>query len=274
METTDLRLFKNPPLSHQLLALKKAWNQPAYALFHDPGTGKTYTAIVLASARHKFQQINALLVLAPTSIKDVWVEQFKQHCPSDYKIHVHRAGGHVLTRRFLYLDTEVLKILVVGTESLSNGKGADLAAKFALSHRTMTVVDESSRIKNPTKIRSRAAHVIGKHSKYRMILTGTPITQGMEDLFSQFLFLDPDIIGCKSYFLFRNMYCIMGGYKSKEIMGYMNQDQLVDKLSPYCDIVKKEDALDLPDKVYQKLTVKPTPDQLSAIKQLKDIEEA
>lgn len=274
MKPTDLRLFKNPPLDHQLAALRKAWNHRAYALFHDPGTGKTYTAITLACARFQFKQIDSMVVIAPTSIKDVWVEQFEQHCACPYAIHVHRAGGHRVTETFIAMDTDILKVLVIGVESLSNGKGAILATKFTRYHKSFTVVDESSRIKNPTKLRSRAAHTIGSHSAYRMILTGTPITQGMEDLYSQFLFLHPSIIGTKSYFLFKNMYCVMGGYKGKQVMGYQNQAKLVERLKPYCDIVKKEDALDLPEKVYQKIVVTPTKDQLSAIKQLKDIEEA
>ena len=47
--------------------------------------------------------------------------------------------------------------------------------------------------------------------KYRRILTGTPITKNAADVYAQFKFLDPQILGYDSFYSFRNQYCVHGG---------------------------------------------------------------
>ena len=54
----------------------------------------------------------------------------------------------------------------------------------------MVVVDETSKIKNFAAKRTKIVMKIGQKTKYKMVLTGTPITQGAHDIFSQWLFLD------------------------------------------------------------------------------------
>jgi hypothetical protein len=61
-------------------------------------------------------------------------------------------------------------------------------------------------------------------------LTGTPVTKGPEDVFSQFKFLDPYILGYESFYSFRARYCIMGGFEQKQIVGYEHVDELIKML--------------------------------------------
>jgi len=112
--------------------------------------------------------------------------------------------------------------------------------------------------------------MVGGWSEYRMILTGTPVTQGMEDLFGQFLFLDAKIIGCKNFTVFKNRYCVMGGFRGKQIMGYQFKGDLLDKIKPYVDYITKAECLDLPEKLKPPAVhVKPTSNQKRVMKQLK-----
>jgi SNF2 family DNA or RNA helicase len=106
--------------------------------------------------------------------------------------------------------------------------------------------------------------------RYKTILTGTPVTQGMQDLYSQMYFLDPNIIGSKSYFTFKARYCVMGGFEGRQIIGYTNQEELLDKIAPHSIMIKKTEMMDLPDKTYEKLYVDPTKDQKKALKELGD----
>ena len=57
------------------------------------------------------------------------------------------------------------------------------------------VVDESSKIKTPGAKRTKLITFFGRSAVCRRILTGTPVTKGPEDLFAQFKFLNPDILG-------------------------------------------------------------------------------
>jgi SNF2 family DNA or RNA helicase len=125
-------------------------------------------------------------------------------------------------------------------------------------------------IKNPKSIRTDNATAIGGLCDRRMILTGTSTTQGIEDLFAQFRYLDWRIIGNKSFFSFKARYCITGGYQNRSIVGYQNQDDLLTKISPYTFIVSKDEMLDLPEQVYEQVFVEPTVEQSRALKDLGD----
>jgi len=202
----------------------------------------------------------------------VWEkEQDKSPVPST--VHVHQSGVANVkkTRAFIEKETDKLKYLVVGIEAIGSSKTArDLVYDFLNNHTIMTVVDESSRIKNSKAICTKTAIGIGAMSEYRLILTGTPVTQGLEDLYAQFAFLDPAILNTKSYFTFRNLYCVMGGFQSKKILGYQREGELMQKIDKNTFQILKEDCLTLPDKIYTELNAELSKNQLSAMKDLKE----
>ncbi|ASV42813.1 DNA helicase [Vibrio phage JSF15] len=275
MKIEPRNVFRYPdgisPMEHQTQAMRKAWNKTEFALFMEMGTGKTFTTIALAGHRFNQRQIDGVLVIVPTPIKPVWEWEVRDMSPVPSIAHVHDSGGDKETMRFIESEHEdKLKYLVIGVEALSQGKAHELALAFVRKHNALVVVDESSRIKNADAARTKKAIRCGDSAAYRMILTGTPITQGIIDLFGQFRFLGEHIIGLKSFFVFRNMYCIMGGFQGKKVLGYQREEELMDKIAPYVYQVKKTECLDLPEKVYRSITVSPTKEQLSAMKELKD----
>ena len=238
------------------------------------GTGKTFTTIVLAGMRRAKAQIRQVLVICPTSIKPVWSwEQSMSPVATQHHVVVSGAKGVRETEAFIALETDDLKYLIVGVEALSS-KAGKLAQAFAKAQTTMLVVDESSKIKNPKAQRSRVCAKIALGCDYATILTGTPVTQGLEDLYSQFHTLNPDIIGIKTFFMFKLRHCIMGGFNAKKIVGYKNVPELMTKIAPYIYQVTKAECLDLPDKVYTGLTVSLTPEQGEMINSLSDFFEA
>jgi len=109
----------------------------------------------------------------------------------------------------------------------------------------MIICDESQRIKTPSAKQSKTMHRLGRLAKYRLILTGTPVSQGPLDFFSQYKFLDPSIFG-NSYYAFRARYAIMGGFENRQIIGYKNLPELIRKAHSIAFRVTKEEALDLP----------------------------
>ena len=256
-------------MGHQTVALRKAWKPKEFALFHEMGTGKTFTAINLAAARYKADLIDALVVICPTPIKNVWEDELDKFCPIDFSVWIYESGDSpaIWSRE----KRDELKIFVFGVESLSitNGRSIQELEYFQRFHKFMCVVDESSRIKNYKAQRTKNVIRIGGWADYRMILTGTPVTQGLEDLFGQFRFLNADIVGCRNFTVFKNRYCVMGGFKAKQILGYQFQEHLFDKIKPYVDYVTKEECLDLPDKLYPAtVVVQPTPNQKRVMTQL------
>jgi len=262
--------FKSPPMEKQWIALNECYADKEHALFMEMGTGKTFVTINVASARAMNGNINAMVVICPTSVKPVWEIEIEKHCPIETNIHVLESGGTKRTEAFIVEDSDSMKILIVGVESLSQGGAHGLVERFVMAHRAMIVLDESSRIKNPQAGRTKKAISLGTGCTYKVILTGTAITQGMQDLYSQFRFLSWKIIGQKSYYTFKYRYCQMGGFEGRKIIGHINNDELLDLVAPHTTLIQKSEMMDLPPKVYESVSIQPSAIQKKALKELGD----
>lgn len=262
--------FKTKPLAHQLEALLRCIAQTNYALLMDPGTGKSKVMIDDASCYFIEKQCNAAMVICPNSIKSNWREEIDKHSSVKVDVHVYDSSAK---RDFSDWMSEPfdagIKWAIMPVESFSQGDAYKYAEKFALLTRAVLYVDESSRIKSHDANRTRAITKLGKMFKRRRIATGTAITKGPQDLYSQYTFLDPDIIGGSSFYSFRNRYCVMGGFKQKQIVGTQNEDELLQLISPYTFRASKAECLDLPPKIYQVRRVEPNPSQKLAYAELK-----
>lgn len=244
----------------QRVGIEKAWPHAGFALFWVMGAGKTLSTIALANMRREAGLIDRLLIICPTSVKGVWKKEFERYSALPAQLQVLEAGQRLR-------PWENFPILVVGVESLSQGSGSVIAKGFSAMGRSMVVIDESSNIKNHDAKRTEESWGIGENANFRLILTGTNVTQGIQDLFAQMYFVDPTIIGELSYYSFRNKYCVMGGFEQRKIVGYKNIPDLFDRVRPYCDVIRKGD-LKLPAKQYQVREVKASAEQVRACKEL------
>jgi SNF2 family DNA or RNA helicase len=107
-------------------------------------------------------------------------------------------------------------------------------------------------------------------------MTGSPITKSPMDLYTQCEFLSPELLGHKSFFSFQYEYAIikrrnLGSYSFNQIVGYKNLKELNGLLDNFSFRVRKQDCLDLPDKVYTKRVVELTPEQAKMYNDLKKI---
>jgi SNF2 family DNA or RNA helicase len=143
------------------------------------------------------------------------------------------------------------------------------------STKWMMVIDESTVIKSMKADTTKAAIKLGGHAMYKRILTGTPVTQGPMDLFSQCRFLGKDVLPYNSQTAFKCEFVIEqavdlgpGRPRFNKIIGYRNQDKLARLLLPFTWRVMKADCLDLPPKIYQTRYVELTPDQKRIYKEL------
>jgi SNF2 family DNA or RNA helicase len=168
-----------------------------------------------------------------------------------------------------------LHILVMNVEAFSTDKGKKFAEKFINSHDTLMAVDESTTIKTPTAQRTKNITAVGKHAKYRRIMTGSPITKNPLDLYSQCEFLDPWLLDFHSYYAFRNRYAEMKtmhvrGRSIQVVKEFRHLDELSDTVKNFSYRVLKEDCLDLPPKNFIKRHITLTPDQKKIYRQMKE----
>ncbi len=270
--------FKAEPLACQMIALNKAFEHDEFAYIMDMGTGKTFTAINFGAAKAMMGEINGMLIVCDTTGKPVWRKEFEKFSPIDFNMYIMESGKQKQAQKWIDSDSDRFKVLVIGVESLSTGPYAkEVAWSFLFKYTCYMVIDESSSIKNPRynkkATRQSRTHVcwdMGGIAKYRAILNGTPIEEGVEDFFSQFRFLDWQIIGEKNFTLFKAKYCIMGGFEGKKVVGYQDLHELFEKIAPYIYNVRITDVEDMPGQSNETVYCTPTPEQKKALKELGD----
>jgi SNF2 family DNA or RNA helicase len=272
--------FKTKPYKHQLTALEKSWNRATYAYFMEMGTGKTKVLIDNVAMLYDKGKVNGALIIAPKGVVGTW---YNQELPTHLPDHIEKVTTlwqsnitKEQSRKLgnLFKTGEELHILIMNVEALSTTKGTDFARKFLSSHNTLMAIDESTTIKNPSAKRTKNIIKLSEMSKYRRIMTGSPVTKNPLDLFSQCYFLDPFHLNHESYYSFRMRYAIMktaniAGRKIQLVSGFRNLGELSEKLKPFSYRVLKEDCLDLPDKIYMKRQINLTSEQLKVYDQMK-----
>lgn len=111
------------------------------------------------------------------------------------------------------------------------------------------ILDEAHRIKGRSTRQSMYAAVLAKkpYVRRRIALTGTPIAQGIEDLFGIYRFIDPTVFGTR-WATFQGRYLEMGGYYNHNIVGYLNEEEVKAKVDATAFTISKSEALDLPER--------------------------
>lgn len=90
-------------------------------------------------------------------------------------------------------------------------------------------------------------HRMGREASYRLLLTGTVITNKAIDVFSQYKFLNPAIYG-NSFYAFRNRYFDMVGYGNHTpVLKKSMEGELTEKLHSISYRATKAECLDLPE---------------------------
>jgi len=268
-------LFKVKPYKHQLECLQKFGGREHYALLADMGTGKTWIIINEIALLYNQGLCDAVLVFAPNGVHYNWTRlELPKTMPIAYRSYAWTASKAKKEISCLenIMQPGGLRIFTMNWEALQNSRGFAAAERFAkTTNNLMIVCDESDAIKNPNAKRTKSLFKLRKYSKYRRIMTGTPITNSPFDAFSQFGFLHPDILETRSYFAFKTEYGIFlpsghplvdnirrktGARRTpmiapKEGPKYKNLHRLSALMAPHSFRVTKEECLDLPAKIYK-----------------------
>ena len=245
--------FKTKPRGYQRDALQHAWGKNAFAFYMDMGTGKTKTSLDLMSAYYLDGRVDRVLIVTKYSTRRNWKQEIELHCGVQTDVMILDTTKSKAFDEWNTNDDAACKFLIVGTESLAAGNAIHLAEKFVLvSTRVGMIVDEAHMIKTHNAVRSQNCVKLGKSAAYKIAMTGTPIANGPMDVFMQFEYLDPNIIGIGDFYSFRNRYAIMGGFDDRQVIGYQNMEELIEMLAPFVFQVRKSEVLtELPPKIYQ-----------------------
>lgn len=282
MENDPKSIFKTKPYKHQQTAFEQTANATYAALFLEMGLGKSKVLIDTLAHLWVADEINGAVIVAPKGVIPAWSEEQLPTHLSDLVPRGVYTWNNAKTkkeaaRREALLTTQDLAILLINSEALSTTAGEKFVEQFLRTRTALMAIDESTQIKTPSARRTKAALRLGKLAPYRRILTGSPVTAGPLDVFSQVEFLQPGALGCSSFFSFRNRYAKLERKSIRrdgrlttfqQVTGFQRLDELQERLSELSVRQTKSECLDLPEKTYQRRVVDLTPEQRKAYKDL------
>ena len=246
------------PYEHQrraaAFALDRLSRGGGAALLMEMGTGKTLTSIGIVGQLWKERRIARLLIVAPLSILGVWRDEFDRFAGYDYCLSVLEGTAARKADTIRHMAGKSLQVLVINYESAWR-----MEKELAEWRPDMIVCDEGHKIKTHNIAASKAMHRLAAKAKYRLLLTGTVITNKPIDVFSQYKFCDPAIYG-NSFYQFRNRYFDMvgfGGYTP--VMKRSMEGEFTERLHSIAFRATKAECLDLPEftDIVQRIDLEP-----------------
>ncbi|WP_276707526.1 DEAD/DEAH box helicase [Eubacterium pyruvativorans] len=224
------------------------------ALLMECGCGKTLTAIGVMGRMALSGNVKRVLVVAPLSVLGVWDEEMGKTAGFPYRLTVLKGTSKQKKEQLNNARSKFVSVVVVNYES-----ARILRDDILRWNPDMVICDEGHKIKTHNTGISKAMHVIGAKARWRMLLTGTPVTNQAIDIFSEYKFLDPRIFG-NSFYAFRNTYFYMTGYGNHTpVLRRDMQKELERRIHAIAVRKTKQECLDLPETtdVMQRVTLEP-----------------
>lgn len=203
------------------------------------GAGKTVTTIAALEELISQGEVDRILVVVPSSLKYQWLREIKKFTDSTAIV----IDGTPKQREVLWKSALRFKYVIVNPECLINDE------KYLEGlHANTLVIDEATIIKSPRAKRSKLLKKIGKRFQYRFALTGQPIENRPEELFSIMEFVDPKVLG--RFDIFDRTFIVRNHFGAP--IRYRNLKALNDSLSEVMIRKTRDDIADqLPKVIYQ-----------------------
>lgn len=248
---------KTKPFKHQIEAFDYAKDKPRFLLSDDMGLGKTKTSIDIAVSR-KNQFKHCLVLPCISSLKWNWKEQIEIHSNESCKVlgtRKNKNGVYIqdgVQDRIEDLETiEDEFFLITNIHTIRNRDFLNKIIEMIDNGEIgMIIVDEIHLVKSTTTVTGRALQKL--NSYYKLALTGTPLMNSPQDLYSIFLWLGETLENLHQY---RQRYFMYGGFGNTQIMGYKNLKELRERLDSVQLRRIRTEVYDLPPKIHHNVYV-------------------
>ena len=227
-------------------------------LADDMGLGKTVQAIAAAALLKEMRDIQKAVIICPASLKHQWAREIRRFTTLPVTV----VEGNLEARRALYREPSFFKIINYELVRF------DMDELLKL-HPDLIILDEAQRIKN---WRAKTAMMVKSlPSRYAFVLTGTPLENRIDELYSIFQFLDPRVLGPLWHFNDRFYELEKNKSGSYKVLGYKNIDELRALIKPYVLRRTRDEVLkDLPARVDNNFFVEMTDKQQYAYDEFKE----
>lgn len=260
--------FKTDPYHHQLVSFIVGYYNSSFLFLLDMGAGKTKITLDLLSYKKKYvTDSKKNLIIVPNVVTvNSWATEIVTHSDLTF---VELIGTKEERIENLRKDVDLYLINYGGlpvmmAEKVKHGKKGKLEPnpdiyKSFIKKFDAVIWDELHLCKNSQSLVFRLSNIIAKQCKFRYGLTGTPFGRDPIDLWSQFYLIDRgETLGC-TISLFRSAFFtekrnFFGGkdYIFKSHLQKQLQGRLRNRSLRY----DENEILDLPPRVYRKITIK------------------
>jgi len=234
-----------PPLfKHQAFSVKFLARNDRVFDTSDPGTGKTRVEVEDLAAQKKHKSPPALIFAPKSLLQSAWGNDIAKFAPN--------------LKYSIALATNRAKAFAVNADVYITNHDAAVwlakqpAAFWKRFKDGILIVDESPAFKHHTSGRSKAMAKIAKHFAKRRLMTGTPTSNGVCDIWHQMFLVDDGKRLGKSFFAFRSAVCTPGqAGPSANMVRWVDKENAEAIVSALIGDVtlrhRAEDCLDLPD---------------------------
>jgi len=212
-------VYETLPRAHQFAAYKAAYGREYFALFMEQGTGKSKIVIDLMTNYFLEGKIDAVMLIAPSGVHEQWFdEQLPEHSPIGYAGYVWEgfpSSNKKLNalRAFVKNKTKYIKWFFINVEAFSSDGSMAVFRTYIKRNRCAVIVDEATTIKNTeahctiniaqnlNELEKAGKRIVSiqMNSLFRMLLTGTMVTNNPFDQYSYGEFLSPGLWGMNFY---------------------------------------------------------------------------
>jgi len=239
-------LLKAELLPYQLDGIAFAAGAGRAVLADDMGLGKTIQAIGVSELLVREAGISKVLVICPASVKSQWRNEIRRFCDRDCQLIV----GSIASRGAQYAND--CFFTVCNYEQVLR----DILSIERVNW-DLIILDEGQRIKNWEAKTSRV--IKGLRSRFALVLSGTPLENRLDELYSVVQFIDDRRLG--PAFRFYNHHRVVD--EKGKVLGYKNLAELREKLQPVLlRRTRQSVSQQLPPRTNEIIRITPTQEQI------------
>lgn len=275
---------------YQEKAIQRATDDPFHALFLDMGLGKTVIVLTVIKDLLDLCEIRGALVVAPMRVVyTTWQNEVKRWAQFNglRVVNLHATQAQDPTGMSIVDVRRPADIYTINPESLGRLFGKRVVVnekpvwangpwKIWRDRPDMLVVDESSMFKNPSSVRSQTIRRFLPDFRRRIIMTGTPAPNGVQDLYAQFLLIDQGEALGKGVTKFRErfMHAIEQSAGGRRFYRYLPRagamEEIQELIKPHCTVMEAADWLKLPDRQTVEIPIVLPPSALELYRRAKE----
>ena len=242
------------PHNYQQYCIDRIINDPAIGLFLDMGLGKTaITLSAIKKLKYEYWRVCKVLIVAPKKVAEsTWSKEAAK-------------WNQLKNLRFSFvLGSAEKRIKALNTPAdiyMINRENVKWLVDYYRNAWPfdMVVLDESSSFKNHQAKRFKALKAIRSHIQRMVLLTGTPTSRGLMDLWAQVYLLDSGKRLGRTITAYRDAYFVPDKRSRTTIFSYAPkegaEEAIYKSISDICISMKAEDYLELPELIYEDIPV-------------------